>query len=178
LRLLALFSSFLLVLGLVLLAPEPPSPGTPKPVPDAAALARAEAERALRTMENRLNTAVASKDRQAFLALWADDAAIFPPGKPVVVGKENILREWAPILKDPDVSLTWQPDKVEASASGDLGYTYGKFRWRGKDPEGRVQVHNGKYVTIWRKGKDGRWRAVVDLGTPSDPPPEPPTQEN
>lgn len=165
------FSIPLLALGLTLLAPNPRAADAAKNVPGAAPASRAEGERALREMEASLAAAVAAKDGKGFLSFWAEDAAAFPPGKPVVVGKENILKEWASILENPDVTLSWQPDKAEVSGSDDLGYTYGKYRWTGKDSGGRMEVRNGKYVTIWRKEKDGRWRAVVDLGTPSDPPP-------
>jgi len=136
----------------------------------AATPSRADAEKALRDMEAKLGAAVAAKDSQAFLALWAEDAAMFPPGEPVVVGKEKVLAEWAPILTDPGVSLTWSPQAVEVAGSGDLGYTYGTYLWTGKGADGQPARRNGKYVTIWRKGPDGKWRVVVDLGTPSDPP--------
>ena len=128
----------------------------------------------LRDMEAKFGVAVAAKDSQAFLAFWAEDAAMFPPGEPVVVGKEKILAEWAPILTDPNASLTWSPDKVEIAGSGDLGYTYGRYRSTRKGADGQPIIRNGKYVTIWRKGTDGSWRVVVDLGTPSDPPPAKP----
>jgi uncharacterized protein (TIGR02246 family) len=160
----------LLLLGLAPLAVSTQAASATKRVSKTGFASRAEGERALREMEAGLAAAVASKDGKAFLAFWADDTATFPPGKAAVVGKENILKEWAPILENPDVSLSWEPDKVEVSGSGDLGYTYGKYRWIGKDPAGQPAVRNGKYVTIWRKEKDGKWRVVVDLGTPSDPP--------
>jgi len=137
---------------------------------------RTDSERLLRELEGKFAAAVAAKQSEAFLAFWADDAATFPPGKPVVTGKEKILEDWAPILGGADVSLTWEPDKEEMAASGDLGYTYGRYRYRGNGPDGRPVVHNGKYVTIWRKEQDGRWRIVVDIGTPSDPPPAAPAQ--
>jgi ketosteroid isomerase-like protein len=127
-------------------------------------------EQILREMEVRFAAVVAAKDSQKFLAFWAEDAAMFPPGEPVVTGKKNILAQWAPILNDPFVSLTWSPDEAEISGSGDLGYTYGKYLWTSKESDGKVARRNGKYVTIWRKEPDGQWRVVVDLGTPSDPP--------
>jgi uncharacterized protein (TIGR02246 family) len=135
-----------------------------------AAATHAGGEQVLRDMEAKLDAAVAAKDSQAFLALWAEDAAMFPAGEPVVVGKEKILAEWSPILTDPSVSLTWSPDKAEIAGSGDLGYTYGKYLWTGKGSNGQTSTRHGKYVTIWRKEPDGQWRVVVDLGTPSDPP--------
>jgi len=136
----------------------------------AAAPSRAATEKVLRDMEAQFAAAVAAKDSQAFLAFWAQDAAMFPPGEPVVTGKEKILAEWAPILTDPGVSLTWSPQTVEVAGSGDLGYTYGPYLWTGKGADGQPARRNGKYVTIWRKEPDGKWRVVVDLGTPSDPP--------
>ena len=191
-KMLALVSFPLLVLGLAMaltMSPQPSSasgaagqqtvganPGTPTSLVSQSkgqptALARTSGEQILREMEFKLAAAVAAKDSQAFLSLWAQDAAVFPPGEPVVTGKENILAQWAPILTDPLVSLTWSPDKVEISDSGDLGYTYGKYLWTGKGSDGKLAHRNGKYVTIWRKDPDGQWRVVVDLGTPSDPPP-------
>src|SRR5262245_29493900 len=77
----------------------------------AAELSRSPAESALREMEARLAAAVAAKDKKAFQALWAEDAAIFPPGSPVVIGRDGILAEWDPILSNPEVSLTWSPEK-------------------------------------------------------------------
>jgi len=32
-----------------------------------------------------------------------------------------------------------------------------------KGPEGKTVVENGKYVTVWRKGTDGKWKAIHDI---------------
>jgi len=42
---------------------------------------------------------------------------------------------------------------------------------RGAD--GTPRTGTGWYVTIWRKGPDGRWRAALDIGTPPSPAPKP-----
>jgi len=34
-------------------------------------------------------------------------------------------------------------------------------------------VRYGKYVNVWRKQKDGKWKVIVDLGNPSPPPNQP-----
>jgi ketosteroid isomerase-like protein len=75
-----------------------------------------------------------------------------------------------PLLQDPDASLSWEPDRVEMSQSGDLGYTYGRYQSRRKSSNGSTVVRTGKYVSIWRKEKDGRWRVALDIGSP-DPSP-------
>ena len=153
----------MILLSLPLLAAAAPAPQT-GPAPGKGN------EKILRDLEARFARAVADKDRQAFLAFWARDAAIFPPTGGPVVGPEKIWENWAPILEGADVSLTWEPSRVEMAASGDLGYTYGRYESKGKRPDGEVVTRKGCYVTIWRKEKDGVWRVVLDIGSP-DPPP-------
>jgi len=129
-------------------------------------------EKLLRDLEARFARSVAERDRDAFLAFWAKDAAIFPPSGGPAIGPEKVWEQWASILEDKDVSLTWKPSRVEMAASGDLGYTYGRYESKRKGPAGEVVTHGGCYVTIWRKEKDGAWRVVLDIGSP-DPPPSP-----
>jgi ketosteroid isomerase-like protein len=154
----------MILLSLPLLAAAAPAPQT-GPAPGKGN------EKILRDLEARFARAVAAKDRQAFLAFWAPDAAIFPPTGGPVIGPDKIWEEWAPILESADVSLTWEPSRVEMAASGDLGYTYGRYESRGKRPGGEVVTRRGCYVTIWRKEKDGAWRVVLDIGSPDPPPP-------
>ena len=154
----------LILLLLPLLAAAAPAPQTGPPPGKAD-------EKLLRDLEARFAGAVAAKDRQAFLAFWAHDAAIFPPTGGPVIGPGKIWEEWAALLESADASLTWEPARVEMAASGDLGYTYGRYESRGKRPDGKVITRKGCYVTIWRKEKDGAWRVVLDIGSPDPPPP-------
>jgi uncharacterized protein (TIGR02246 family) len=131
---------------------------------------RGSDERLLRDLEARFARAVAAKDRSAFLAFWTQDAAIFPASGGPVIGPDKIWENWAPLLENADVALTWEPSRVEMAASGDLGYTYGRYESKRKRPDGSVTTRKGCYVTIWRKEKDGAWRVVLDIGSP-DPPP-------
>jgi ketosteroid isomerase-like protein len=66
---------------------------------------------------------------------------------------------WAPIA-----ALT------KASADGSLGFTIGEARIAATP----AQVTYSKYLTIWRRGTDGRYRWVFDIGsdrpTPGDKP--------
>ena len=54
--------------------------------------------------------------------------------------------------------------------SGDLGYTYGNYEFRSKDKEGKATVERGKYVSIWKKQKNGNWKVVMDMGNSSPNP--------
>jgi ketosteroid isomerase-like protein len=68
-------------------------------------------------------------------------------------------------LPDAASTLTWKPREVEVSASGDLGFTIGDFEVRTRDAKGGSRSARGSYVTVWKRGPDGTWRAVVDIGT-------------
>ena len=59
-----------------------------------------------------------------------------------------------------DVSLDWEPLGGAVSASGDLAYTYGDYETRNGDEV----IARGRYVTVWRKGEDGVWRVLTDIG--------------
>jgi ketosteroid isomerase-like protein len=147
----------------------PPSDTAPAPA--------ADGEKILRDLEAQFARSVADRDREAFLAFWAGDAAIFPETGGPAVGREKIWEHWGPVLEDADVSLTWEPSRIEMATSGDLGYTYGRYESKGKRPDGQVVTHKGCYVTIWRKEKDGAWRVVLDIGSPDPPPAAEPSGE-
>ena len=99
---------------------------------------------------------------------FADSGVQVTPGRNVV-GKAAIRDLMASSLGDTTRTLTWAPTSAEVSASGDLGYTIGRWErtWRTKDS---THVSRGSYVTIWRKQGDGSWKVILDIGNP-DPVP-------
>ena len=56
------------------------------------------------------------------------------------------------------------------SGSGDLGYTYGNYVFISKDKDGKIVASYGKYMSVWKKQKDGSWKVVVDMGNASPDP--------
>lgn len=111
--------------------------------------------------------AAADGDLARFASMVADDAVFMGSG--VLDGKEAIISGWSPLFAENRTAvLRWQPHTAEAAASGDLGYTIGTFELTATLPDGSEVKTGGTYVSIWRKGDDGRWRAVVDAGTPPE----------
>src|SRR5450432_2324551 len=94
--------------------------------------------------------------RTAFLHFLADDAIVFRPGP--VNGKEV----WS---KRPEggISLKWKPEFVWVSRGADLGYSTGPAEWR-KAKEDEKPFGYGQFITIWKKQRDGNWRAALDVG--------------
>lgn len=124
----------------------------------------------VRLADVEFDLASGDKDLDRWAELVAEDAVFFG-GSGVIEGRQAVVQSWAPLF-DPDgaSSLRWQPVDVEVSSSGDLGYTRGRFQMTVRGEDGSDTVETGWYVTIWRKsGEEGRWRAVLDIGTPPEP---------
>ena len=104
----------------------------------------------------------------AFVQYADTDAVMLPANENAVTGADGIRRQFADL--PPGTTLTWKPNKAEAAASGDLGYTLGTYVLRSKDKDGAPITRYGKYCSVWKKQKDGSWKWVVDVGTPSPAP--------
>lgn len=65
----------------------------------------------------------------------------------------------------PSATLTWDPSFVDVSASGDLGYTWGRYVLTlPTGVAGHAIVRRGTYVTIWKRQLGGGWKVVLDGG--------------
>jgi ketosteroid isomerase-like protein len=75
-----------------------------------------------------------------------------------VVGKESVIK----LFEKTDtsgVNFTWEPLAGDIAKSGELGYTYGIYRFT-KD----TVSEKGTYVSIWKKDAAGNWKFVLDSG--------------
>ncbi|MEO8710898.1 MAG: hypothetical protein ABI405_02185 [Parafilimonas sp.] len=92
------------------------------------------------------------------LIFYADDSVVKPQdGELPVIGKTTLEKYWN---NEPDTKeISWQPFKAEASKSGDLGYTFGNWKFVSKDT-----VLYGNYFTVWKRQTDGKWKFTVDGG--------------
>ena len=98
--------------------------------------------------------------KAGFLAYASDDAVLNRDNK-LIKGK-SAMEEYFNNIKLEDVVLEWYPDYVYASASGDLGYTYGSYTFEARNSNGELIKDTGIFHTVWKKGVDGRWRFVWD----------------
>lgn len=102
-----------------------------------------------------------AKDAGKAVTFFDQDIHFFKNGR-MLTGIEEERKNWTEMLNNPNLSITWEPEIVEAS--GGLGYTTGPFEIRVKQPDGTENVTRGRYVTIWRRKPDGTWKAAVDIG--------------
>jgi len=140
-----LIPNSLLAAGLLAAAPPPAAPPAVAPV--------VEAERAFAAMAREKGTTA------AFGTFIAEDGKMFLPG-PV---RAKPLIEAGKIGFGP---IRWWPVFAGLASSGDLGFTTGPF----VAGEG-AERHYGFYFTVWQRQPDGRWRWLLDHGSPQRAPP-------
>jgi len=95
---------------------------------------------------------------KAFLHYVANDGVLLRNDK-LIKGKDNI-RSY--MKSNTSKGLSWKPDFVDVSASGDLGYTYGKYSYRYQDSLGNSKINEGVFHTVWKRQTNGVWRFVWD----------------
>ena len=110
------------------------------------------------------NMSVEKGMKEAFLFYTADTVIMMRQGQLPLFGKAELTKQLQS-RPDKNIHLRWVP--VTAEASGNLGYTFGKWELRitGKDT-----VQYGTYVTIWKKFPDGKWRYILDGGNDTPKP--------
>ncbi|MCF7796233.1 MAG: nuclear transport factor 2 family protein [Lentisphaeria bacterium] len=105
---------------------------------------------------------------EAFRHFLAPDAMELSPRSEPVYGRETIYQEM--LNAGEDYILAWDPQDGDVAASGDLGWTWGRYTFSFQDADGIDRVNYGKYLNIWKKQPDGTWRVVVDMGNQSPAP--------
>jgi ketosteroid isomerase-like protein len=138
----------------------PPSPPPPR-APALDTTARGAAVRELQEIDARLGASSRGGAPLALASVLADDARWHRNGRLPVVGRAAVMTA----SEAGGEAISWVPEQAIVAASGDLGYAYGRGRWRrtGGPDEGDLA-----YLNIWQR-RDGAWRLLVHVSRAVDP---------
>jgi ketosteroid isomerase-like protein len=100
---------------------------------------------------------------RAFGQFAAENAQIFSTPGEFITGPSAISASFGP--SGSSGALVWHPVAGEVSQSGDLGFTVGNAVFTGRREDGGQVVRYSKYLTVWKRQRDGSWRYVVDGGS-------------
>jgi len=100
---------------------------------------------------------------EAFGRYAAADAQIFSPFGEFVTGPDAITASFSPPIGKS--SFVWHPVEGEMAKSGDLGFTVGNAVITREREGGTPVVRYSKYLTVWKRQRDGSWQYVVDGGS-------------
>lgn len=126
--------------------------------------------KAIREGEAAWNKDWAAKDVDKILTHYADDAKLMVPDVPLASSKTEMTPVLKQVLADPNLALTFTASEVEVSKGGDLAYSRGNYSMTTTDEKTKKPVmEKGKYVTVYRKGADGAWKAIEDINNADAP---------
>jgi ketosteroid isomerase-like protein len=137
--------------------------------------ADSKAEQALREADDAWSKAAASKDLDKTVSYYSADAIVLPPNVPIATTKEAIKKIWGDMFASPGFVISWKATKVEVAKSGDLGFVSGTYELTMNDASGKPVTDKGKYVEVWEKQADGKWKCGTDTwnsdlpASPSEP---------
>jgi uncharacterized protein (TIGR02246 family) len=118
-------------------------------------------EKAIRGQVDRWLQLVKAKDAAAIAGLYTEDGAVMPPNGPIGKGHDAIQKAWASMMGTPGLDLTFTPEQIIVSSSGDMALDRGTYKLA-ISPNGKSETETGKYVVVWRKVR-GEWRAAADI---------------
>jgi uncharacterized protein (TIGR02246 family) len=129
---------------------------------NAAAVVNAGAdEQAIRVQVDHWLQLVKAKDAAGIAALYAEDGAVMPPNAPIGKGRTAIEQTWASMMQTPGFDLTFVPEQITVSSSGDMALDRGTYKLA-IAPNGTAMTDTGKYVVVWRK-VGSEWKAAADI---------------
>jgi len=108
-------------------------------------------------------SSVSRGPKAAFLAAIARDGKLLNDRRLGTDAVNNVFIQFPAT-----VTLTWEPAYADVSASGELGYTWGRYELAvpmtklGSPP----LVRRGNYVTVWKRQPGGVWKVVLAGGNP------------
>jgi ketosteroid isomerase-like protein len=120
-------------------------------------------EQALRDLDAQWSAVAAAKDVDKTVSFYSDDAVVMPPNAPADTTKEAIRKDWQDLLGSSGLTISWKTTKVEVAKSGDLACLSGTYEVTMNDPSGKAVNDHGKYVEVWEKQADGKWKCGTDI---------------
>ena len=127
-------------------------------------------ERAIRSLTEEWQNAIAAKNVDRIVALHTADAVMMPSNLPAAKGGGAIRSIYSELVNTPGLKMHWVPTRIDI-ASPRVATEYGTYTQSYDSPRGRI-AESGNYVTIWHK-VNGEWRVAVDAPISTLPMPAP-----
>lgn len=123
--------------------------------------AKSTAEASLLAADKAFSAATAKGPGAAYASFLHPDVRFLRQGFQTMTTRQAAV-DW---LASHAKAWATEPMKSETAASGDLGYTWGKYTMT---PTDRA-AHTGYYVRVWTRKADGSWLVAAEVATPPPP---------
>lgn len=107
-------------------------------------------------------------DTAALVALYAEDTILLPPGGTMLTGGRTAVSETVGRMMD---DRTLRLSTLHQRLEGGLGHVQGT--WQARPRNGRGAPASGRYLMLFQRETDGRWRIRYHVWTQDrDPAPD------
>lgn len=120
-------------------------------------------EQTIRDLDAQWSRSAEQKDAAKFASFYSETGSAFPFNAPIAAGSAKVQELWTALMSKPGFSLHFAPTRIEVARSKDMAYDIGTFELQLNDEKGAPMTIPGKYVVVWKKQKDGQWKAEADI---------------
>lgn len=121
---------------------------------------RAGDEAAIRAASRAFSDAYVTGDLTTLGELYTEDGLALPPGR-AVQGREAVRSYFAPGPNRVNLAHAMESERLEVL--GDVATDVGMWTNTWRIGDGDPQTATGRYLVVWRRGYDGRWRMQYDM---------------
>lgn len=104
--------------------------------------------------------AYVSGDTATIRQLYTPEAMLLPPDREVR-GPDAIARYFAPGSRATNVAHAMTSEDLRVT--DDIATDVGMWRHTQRTADGSTRESSGRYLVVWRRGDDGRWRIEYDM---------------
>src|SRR3982750_408974 len=98
-------------------------------------------------------------------AIFADDGVQLTGNGKIFKGPQQISEHQKAAMQSVDLGVKVTVTTGTVWLDGDTAYETGKYKYEYKE-KGKPAVDEGRYVTVWKRQKDGSWKLAMDMGVP------------
>ena len=115
-------------------------------------------DQALRSLRQAHSDAIAAKNADSVVTIYAEDVLYLPQGDKPETGRHAARDAWGRGFKADGLRLEYRPEEFKVAASGDLAFERGKV-WSSEKPGSELR-EGGNYVYLWKK-EGGQWKVGI-----------------
>ena len=109
----------------------------------------------------------AKGDAAMVAAIFAEDGVQLAGSGKIIKGPQQIMERQKVAMQGADPGVKVTVTTVNVWLDGDTAYETGKYKYEYTE-KGKPGKDEGRYVTIWKRQKDGSWKLSMDMGVPQD----------
>jgi uncharacterized protein (TIGR02246 family) len=127
----------------------------------------AEARRAIDKGNAQWSEGWAKGDAAMVAAIFTDDGVQLSGDGKLIKGRQQILERQKAAMQNANPGVKVTVTTVNVWLDGDTAYETGKYKYEYKK-NGQPGTDEGRYVTIWKRQRDGSWKLSMDMGVPQE----------